>query len=161
MTIDKPPVHSNDARKAPTLSRLRDSGQTVASSDEDIRGRMVKDKDGREIGKIEHLLIDDAEQKVRLMEIASGGFLHLGERKSYIPVEAITRITDQEVFISPTAEHVAGAPPYDPDLVAIPSDDYLDLYPYYGYEEGPAFGGVVPTLSGYPYPMQDASKTRR
>jgi len=130
MTIDQPAVHSDDARKAPTLSRLHDHDETVASSDEDIRGRMVKDKDGREIGRIEHLLIDDVEHKVRLMEIASGGFLHLGEHKSYIPVEAITRITDHEVFISPTAEHVAGAPPYDPDLVATPSDDYWGLYPY-------------------------------
>jgi sporulation protein YlmC with PRC-barrel domain len=132
--IDQPAVHGDDARKVPTLGRLHDSGKTVASSDEDIRGRMVRDKDGREIGTIEHLLIDDVERKVRLMEIASGGFLHLGERKSYIPVEAITRITADEVFISPTAEHVAGAPPYDPDLVVIPSDDYEAVYSYYGYQ---------------------------
>jgi hypothetical protein len=136
--------------EVPTLSRLHDNDKTVASSDEDIRGRMVKDKDGRDIGRIEHLLIDDVERKVRLMEIASGGFLHLGERKSYIPVEAITRITDQEVFISPTAEHVAGAPSYDPDLVAIPSDDYRGLYPYYGFGvDSLGFG------AGYPCVIRD------
>jgi sporulation protein YlmC with PRC-barrel domain len=146
MTIDQPAVHSDDARTSPTLTRLHDSGQTVSSSDEDIRGRMVRDRDGREIGTIEHLLIDDVERKVRLMEIASGGFLHLGERKSYIPVEAITRITDQEVFISPTAEHVAGAPPYDPDLVATPTVDYQGLYSYYGFGyDSTGFS------AGYPY----------
>jgi hypothetical protein len=155
MTIDQPAVPSDDARKVPTLSRLHDSDETIASSDEDIRGRMVKDKDGRDIGKIEHLLIDDVEQKVRLMEIASGGFLHLGERKSYIPVEAITRITEHEVFISHTADHVAAAPPYDPDLVATPSADFWGLYPYYGYAYDP-----LGFTAGYPYVIRDPKVLR-
>lgn len=118
MTVDKPPVHGGNAAKVPSLSRLHDIDRTVSSSDEDIRGRMVKDKDGRDIGKIEHLLIDDVEQKVRCMEVASGGFLGLGKTKSFIPVEAITRITADDIYISPTREHVAAAPRYDPDLVA-------------------------------------------
>lgn len=146
MTIEQPAAHSADAPKTPTLTRLHDNDETVASAADDIRGRMVKDKDGREVGKIEHLLIDD-ERKVRAMEVASGGFLHIGERKSYIPVEAITKITDQEVFISPTAEHVAGAPPYDPDLVAIPSEDYGRLSSYYGSFGYPSTG----FSAGYPY----------
>jgi sporulation protein YlmC with PRC-barrel domain len=134
MTVEKTQVHRNDAAKVPTLSRLHDIDRTISTSDEDIRGRMVKDKGGREIGKIEHLLIDDIEHKVRLMEVGSGGFLGLGERKSYIPVEAITKITADEVFISPSREHVAGAPTYDPDLVAIPSEDYEAVSLYYGYQ---------------------------
>lgn len=148
MTVEKTQVHRDDAAKVPTLSRLHDNDETISASDEDIRGRMVKDKDGRAIGKIEHLLIDDVEHKVRLMEIASGGFLHLGERKAFIPVEAITRITADEVFISPTAEHVAGAPPYDPDLVAIPSDDYAAVYSYYGYV---GYQGTAPWITSWPY----------
>lgn len=148
MTIDQPAVHGDDARKAPSLSRLHDNDETISASDEDIRGRMVKDKDGREIGKIEHLLIDDIEHKVRLMEIGAGGFLGLGETKSFIPVEAITRITADEVFISPTAEHVGGAPPYDPDLVAIPSEDYTAVYSYYGYE---GYQGTAPWITSWPY----------
>jgi hypothetical protein len=47
---------------------------------------------------------------------------------------------------SPTAEHVAGAPPYDPDLVAIPSVDYQGLYSYYGY----GFDSLG-FSAGYPY----------
>ena len=140
MTDEKTPVHRDNAEKMPSLSRLHDIDRTVSASDEDIRGRMVKDKDGRDIGKIEHLLIDDAEQKIRFMEIASGGFLHLGETKSFIPVEAITRITADDVYISPSREHVAGAPRYDPDLVANDPGYLLDLYPYYGY-----------STVGYPY----------
>ncbi len=150
MTDDKTPVHGDHADKAPALSRLHDIDQTVSASAEDIRGRMVKDKDGQDIGKIEHLLIDDAERKVRFMEVASGGFLHLGETKSFIPVEAITRIEADAVHISPTREHVAGAPRYDPDLVAADSGFFFDLYPYYGYEgKLEAYGPYQ--ASGYPY----------
>lgn len=144
MTAKKAPVHADHADKVPALSRLHDIGQTVSASAEDIRGRMVKDKDGQDVGKIEHLLIDDAEQKVRFLEVASGGFLHLGETKSFIPVEAITRIDADAVHISPTGEHVAGAPSYDPDLVLADSGYFFDLYPYYGYR-----------TSGYPYAESD------
>ena len=41
-----------------TLSLLRDSDLTVADPDEDIRGRTVKDKDGKEMGRIDDLLFD-------------------------------------------------------------------------------------------------------
>ncbi|MEO5966551.1 MAG: PRC-barrel domain-containing protein [Candidatus Limnocylindrales bacterium] len=108
---------------------------------------MVRDKDGQEIGKIDALLVDDAERKVRFMEIASGGFLGFGESKSLVPIEAITRMTNEDVFISHTREHVAGAPPYDPDLVAADPGYIVSLYPYYGY---PGYMGVAPWISSWP-----------
>ena len=123
------------------LIKLSDSGQTVAP-EEDIRGLDVKDKDGDDIGKVDDLLIDDAENKVRFLEVASGGFLGIGEDKSFIPVDAITRI-DENVHINQTRTHVAGAPPYDPELVD-QSSYYEDVYGYYGYS--PFWGG------GYMYP---------
>jgi PRC-barrel domain len=52
---------------------------------------------------VEDLLIDDRERKVRFLLVEHGGFLGLGETKSFIPVNAITRITDTHVHIeSPT-----------------------------------------------------------
>jgi hypothetical protein len=56
---------------------------------------------------------------------------------------------DDEVHISHTREHVAGAPAYDPKLVKEDSAYLSSLYPYYGYEGDP--GGEVPMLVGYPY----------
>ena len=163
MTVEQTPVHGDQAEKAPGLSRLHDTDRTVSSADEDIRGRMVKDTDGTDIGKIEHLLIDDVERRVRFMEVASGGFLHVGERKSFIPTEAITRITDDAVHISHTAEHVAGAPAYNPDLVtpdliATSADYFSNLYPYYGYQ---GFYSFVGPLVGYPYAKSDTTPTPR
>ncbi len=143
MTDKDTPVQGEDAANTSTLRRLRDMEETVSNSDEDIRGRMVKDRDGRDLGTIDGLLADAAAGKVRFMEVASGGFLGLGQTKSLIPVEAITGITDHEVHISHTREHVAGAPPYDPEL-AVKDADYLSgLYPYYSYQP---YGAFVPPL---------------
>ena len=146
MTVENTPVH-HDAAKVPTLSRLGDHDKTISSSDEDIRGRMVIDRDGRDIGKIDGLMIDDVERRVRFMEVASGGFLGFGEHKSFIPVDAITQIFPDAVHINHTREHVAGAPHYDPELVA-------ELYPYYGY---PAVDGLFPPMGGYPYATSDTA----
>lgn len=126
-----------------TIIKLSDIGETVASSDVDIRGRTVKDKGGKNLGKVHDLLIDDQEHRVRFLLIEHGGFLGLGETKSFIPVDAITKITDDDIFISHTHEHVAKAPPYDPDLV----DDrsyHGSIYGHYGYT--PYWG------AGYSYP---------
>jgi hypothetical protein len=146
MKPEDPAVKGGDALVNPTLRKLQDLDRTVATPDEDIRGRMVKDKDGHELGRIDGLLVDAVGQKVRFMEVATGGILGLGQTKSLIPVEAITRVTDDEVYISHTREHVAGAPAYDPELVREDSAYLSGLYPYYGYE-----GGAVPMLVGYPY----------
>src|SRR5579872_3814499 len=115
------------------LEKLSDAKLTVGDRNEDIRGRKVMDKNGAEIGKVDALLIDTGEQKVRLLEVESGGFLGIGETKVLIPVDAITRITDQDVYINHTREHVAGAPRYDPALVKDESSNYVGLYGYYGY----------------------------
>jgi hypothetical protein len=138
MTTEKTAANQQGADKVPQLVRLRDTDQTVSSSGEDIRGRMAKDKDGRDLGTIEGLLIDEAERKVRFMEVGSGGFLGLGESKSLIPVEAITRMTPDAVYIGHALEHVAGAPRYDPDLVHTELEYFFNLFPYYGYS--PSFG---------------------
>ena len=135
-----------------TLRKLRDTDQTISSSDEDIRGRRVKDKDGRDIGKIEGLMVDDVEQKVRFIEVATGGFLGFGETRSFIPVEAITRISEGEVSISHTGDRVAGAPRYDPSLVATDTHYFFNLYPYYGYQ---GYLGFYRLGASYPYAEAD------
>ena len=143
MTTQKTAASQQDAEKVPQLVRLRDTDQTISSSDEDIRGRMAKDKDGHDLGRIEGLLIDEVERKVRFMEVGSGGFLGLGESKSLIPVEAITHLEPDAVYIGHTREHVAGAPHYDPELVETRLDYFFNLYPYYGY---PVSFGLSPFM---------------
>jgi sporulation protein YlmC with PRC-barrel domain len=127
-----------------TLYTLGDRGQTVDGSANDVRGREVKDKNGDGIGKVADLLVDDREQKIRFLLVEHGGFLGFGETKTLIPVDAVTKITEHEVFIDQSREHVAAAPGYNPDLV----DDrpyQSAVYSHFGSE--PYWGG------GYLYPM--------
>jgi sporulation protein YlmC with PRC-barrel domain len=119
-----------DAKFA-TLVKLRDSEQTVADRKEDIRGRRVVDINHQPLGKIDALLLDEKENRIRFLEVASGGFLGLGEAKSFIPIDAITKITEEEVHISQSADHVAGAPVYSPTLV-IQGHFWENTYSYYG-----------------------------
>ncbi|MGI8881205.1 MAG: PRC-barrel domain-containing protein [Jatrophihabitans sp.] len=127
-----------------SLYTLGDRGQTVDGSANDIRGREVKDKDGAGIGKVADLLIDDREEKVRFLLVEHGGFLGFGETKTLIPVDAIIKITEDDVLINQSRDRVASAPGYDPDLV----DDrpyHSSIYSYYGY--APFWG------QEYMYPM--------
>jgi sporulation protein YlmC with PRC-barrel domain len=126
-----------------TLLKLTEVDETVARADEDIRGRHVKDRNGEDLGKVKDLLVDQSENRVRVLEVASGGFLGIGQDTSLIPVDAITSITEDEVRIDQTRDHVAGAPAYDPELVR-ERDDYGDYLTYYGY--GSWWG------AGYRYP---------
>jgi sporulation protein YlmC with PRC-barrel domain len=113
------------------LHKLSDTHLTVAHGAEDIRGRQVLDTAGEYIGEIDDLFVDEAEQKVRLLQVMSGGFLGLGKTTFLIPVDAIQRITNEAIYISQTRERVAGAPRYDPALVD--KRHLSDVYGYYGY----------------------------
>lgn len=130
-----------------TLHRLKDSDLQLADSKADIRGLKVKDLAGEEIGKVDDLLVDDEEQKVRFLEIASGGLLGVGETKTLIPVEAVARITDDEVHINQSRAKVASAPTYDPSLKE--RQHLTEVYGYYGY--GTPYWGLGYAYPRYPY----------
>ncbi len=129
------------------LVRLDDMDFTVASKAEDIRGHKVLDQAGEEVGKIDGLMIDREERKVRFMEVASGGFLGIGEKTFLIPVDAITQIHDDHVHIDRTREHVAGGPDYDPDIM--PKDDVWEsTYGHYGHTPYWGVGYAFPGVGG-------------
>jgi sporulation protein YlmC with PRC-barrel domain len=132
-----------------TLIKLSDSGQTIADSGQDIRGRTVKDKAGNDVGRVDDLLIDDEEHKVRFLRVEHGGILGFGETKSFIPVDAITRITAHEVFIDHSREHVASAPRYEPELVH-DLRYYGSIYDHYGYMPFWGMGYTYPNFPMYP-----------
>jgi sporulation protein YlmC with PRC-barrel domain len=126
-----------------TLQPLSESDLMVADPAEDIRDRTVFDRNGDEVGRVDDLLIDGEESKVRFIRLGAGGFLGIGEDHFLIPVDAITGIDERGVHIDQTREHVAGGPKYQPEL-ATDVDYYGDVYGHYGY--GPYWG------TGYAYP---------
>lgn len=138
------------AQQTGSLRTLSDRDLTVSEKDVDIRGRFVVDRSGDDIGKVDALLIDDQESKVRFLRVASGGFLGIGEKTFLIPVDAVTRITEETVTIDQEREHVAGAPAYDPDVVP-DVNYYTGLYGYYGYAPYWTAGYAYPMYPHYPY----------
>lgn len=127
------------------LEKLKDTGLALADSDQDIRGRKVLDCHGAHIGHISALFIDESERKVRMLEIGAGGFLGLGDRHFLLPVDAITKVTKDEVFVNETQERIVHSPVYDPTLIEAPTHEYWE--PFYGYY------GLSPYWStGYMYP---------
>ncbi len=131
------------------LLKLADTGETVASADEDVRGRKVLDNAGKKVGTIDGLMIDDAEKKVRFLRVESGGFLGLGATHVMIPIEAITKITTDDVTIDREGEHLRGAPRYDPSLVEDTDKHYWGgVYGYYGFMP---FWGMGYNYPAYPY----------
>jgi sporulation protein YlmC with PRC-barrel domain len=136
-----------DKAHIPTLTKLSDTDQTVASQEEDVRGRTVVAADGEELGRIDDLLVDDTERKVRFLLVEHGGFLGIGQKKTFVPVDAVTRITDDQVFIDRSQKHVSDAPAYDPDLVV--DQEYTEgVYTHYGYAP---FWGADYTYPPYPF----------
>jgi sporulation protein YlmC with PRC-barrel domain len=129
------------------LVKLGDTGKTVADKNEDIRGYSVRTASGEEVGEVDELLVDAAEEKVRFLIVASGGFLGIGKDKTFIPVDAVRSIneSDTEVLIGPTRDQVAGAPEYDPDLAEARSY-YEGVYGYYGFSPYWSPGCSCPAL---------------
>ncbi|GAB2953861.1 PRC-barrel domain-containing protein [Streptomyces sundarbansensis] len=132
-----------EADPIPVLAKLSESPHVIASPDEDILGRKVTDRSGTDIGKVGDLIIDENEQKVRFLILEHGGFLGMGEKEAYIPVDAVSEVTDDRVRIDRTRDDVAQAPGYDPELLD-QNDYYGSLYNHYGYT--PFWG------AGYIYP---------
>ncbi|HEY1530205.1 MAG TPA: PRC-barrel domain-containing protein [Galbitalea sp.] len=137
-------------RKNSPLVRLRDMGETIADPKADVRGRTVLDNHGEDVGKVDALIIDRAERKVRFLQVAFGGFLGLGKKNTFIPVEAITGMSPTTVSISSSHAHVSGAPTYDPVFI----DDislFEQTFSYYGVAP---FWGTLP-LPPAPAPESD------
>lgn len=115
-----------------TLVRLGETDLMVTDPDQDVRGRKVVDTDGHEIGTVEDLLIDDTEQKVRMIGVRHGGFLGIGATHYLIPVDAVRSVTPEEVRIDRGRSRLSDAPGYDPHLERYPAD-FHDLYGWWGY----------------------------
>src|SRR3954447_10064683 len=118
---------------APRLVKLSRSEFEISNVDEDVRGRRVITLAGDPIGSVDDLLVDEEEKVVRFLEVGTGGFLGLGGGKSLIPIEAVSDVDQNHVFVDLTFEHIAAAPLHNPHVVQTGS--YLnDIYEHYGYQ---------------------------
>ena len=131
--------------KHPTLAgvglvRLGDSDFVPASPADDLRGKDVLDPYGQRMGRVEDLYIAPREREVRYLELGTGGFLGIGERRFLVPVEAVAEVAEDQVIVEPDRTKRADGPvPFD-NKVRLPSaedrknDD--DAWPPFGNAEG-------------------------
>lgn len=99
------------------LTSLRTADLAIQDRGEDVRGRIVRDEGWNTIGRVSGLVVDPVERRVRLLEIASGGFLGLGRRTALVPLESISHIGGDAVSIrSGTSARPTSPPVYDPEL---------------------------------------------
>lgn len=114
------------------LLKLSDSDLSLADGGADVRGRKVIDASGEEIGKVDDLLIDDSERKVRMLRVKHGGFLGIGADHFLVPVDAITSVTTDELHIDRDRSRLEDVPVYDPNVEHQPSE-FEDVYGWWGY----------------------------
>jgi sporulation protein YlmC with PRC-barrel domain len=106
----------------------------VARDDHDIRGWEVRTPDGRKIGKVEELVVDPTERRVRYLDIEVDRKA-LGvddDRHVLVPIGAVSLKEDgHDVLIERLpAQGLAGVPPYSGG--AITRDYETSLRNYYG-----------------------------
>lgn len=101
---------------AAALTRLSDTDRTVADPNHDIRGLIVLNAAGQELGKVEDLLVDK-KLTVRMLALEQGAILGMGARHLFIPVEAITEINLDEVHVDQSRDPVIDVSPYNPQIV--------------------------------------------
>jgi uncharacterized protein (TIGR02271 family) len=113
------------------VAKLSGSAVTLEDQSQDLRGRDVYDRNGTQIGSVEDLYVNAEEYYVRFLEVASGGFLGIGEKHFLIPVEAVTDTSGDRVTIDQDQERVKGAPDVPLNPVIEPGN-VQKLDDYYG-----------------------------
>ena len=106
------------------LVSLGDSDFVPANPEDDLRGKDVYDPEGQRIGGVKDLYIDHREREVRFLQVSAGGFLGMGEKPILVPVEAVTRVTEERVNIEPgRTEKVDGPDSFDTRVAPPPADE--------------------------------------
>lgn len=100
----------------PSLIKVSENDAVLRSPAEDIRGRMVVDIDGDQVGRIVDLHADPDTREVRLLQIDTEGFLPGRSLRFTVPVGAVIDATDDGVQLDRNREQVAGSPKIDPEL---------------------------------------------
>jgi sporulation protein YlmC with PRC-barrel domain len=124
----------------------RGDAAILADAAEDVRGRVVVDSAGDLVGTVRALLVDRREQRVRLLALST----RPGAPAStdlLVPVDAVYRITDLDVWINRTREHVAATPR---SAVRRMDQRYFEaVYAHYGFYPFWSPGYVYPTYPAY------------
>lgn len=96
--------------RVPTLVKMSDSKFGVKSRESDIRRLDVFNENGDQIGSVEDFYVDTQEREVRFLEVSSGGFMGLGEKRFLIPVEAVSNFREGGITVGESREKSSESP---------------------------------------------------
>lgn len=96
-----------------------------------MRGKIVVDQAGYEIGRVEDLVIDEESYRVYFIIVQPSGFI-FGEGEPIVPVDAIRRRNGDHLSVDQDHEYVAAGPRYDPELIS-DAGYQAGVYDWYGF----------------------------
>ncbi|HEV2394391.1 MAG TPA: PRC-barrel domain-containing protein [Verrucomicrobiae bacterium] len=96
------------------------AGQNAMSSTSEIRfsqmrDATVKSEDGKDVGKVQDLLVNPRTGKIQCAVIGKGGFLGIGEKLVPVPWNAISSASGKELALNMDAQKLKGAPTLERD----------------------------------------------
>lgn len=134
-----------EVHEAKVCERWSSSSQPLENSDADLRGRTVRDPEGREIGPIDDLFVDPDSGEVRFLEVATGGILGMGKKHHLVPVDVVQSVQDGSVELGVPAEAVTQSPEYADEFIPeVEMDHYADVYAHYNVQPYWQDGYVYP-----------------
>ncbi len=93
---------------------LDDAGLQLADAPDDLRDLVVVDPDAHRVGEIDGVVVDPADQRMRMLVVGSGGILGLGRVRRLVPVDAVLEVSDR-VRIATSHRTVHLMDPYEPE----------------------------------------------
>jgi sporulation protein YlmC with PRC-barrel domain len=114
----------------PKDDTLATGGTQEADPAQDVRGREVRDRGGREVGTVEDSYVDREGSTARFLVVgAAPGF---NGRRFLVPTEAVSGISDEQVTLNQDRDKVADSPSFEGQ--SGPDRQYqITIYHYYGY----------------------------
>ena len=104
------------------------------------RGRDVIDQDGRAVGVITDLYVDEVTGRPEWAAVKTGLFSH---RVTFVPLSQAT-LHGQRVQVPYDQRHLHDAPNIDPDG-RLSTEEEARLYQHYGLQYGPVAPGTAPS----------------
>lgn len=99
-----------------TQRNTQGAGRSQVFSAGTVTGNPVRNPEGRDLGKIEEIMLDSAQGKVAYAVLSFGGFLGMGDKLFAIPWESLTLDTEDECFVlNVDKEVLEAAPGFDKD----------------------------------------------
>lgn len=80
---------------------------------EDLRWKVLLDRDGERIGTIETVEADEETDRVEFLQVGRGGFLGFGAERFLVPITQIIEVDEKTVKIAHGSTVLEGVPPFD------------------------------------------------